>query len=208
MAAWKEDDFDYAARRLSSLLRDHFAGMCWSYENSCLLSSATRKTPGSHLQVSNGDDELQSTCDVPFYDIDAIALSNSHVTEWSFSVVYSHIWHVPVLYFTVQMQDGTPLTRNEVIDSLHSYCSDPDSFVHTSDFVTIDEHPVTGSPSYFLHPCQTLRRMEIFTHQLTCPALRLWSWMSMLFPTVGIMIPLNTFSLIQSELRGTFMKRK
>jgi hypothetical protein len=215
MAAWMEEDFEYAARRLDCVLRDIDDCMRWSYDSSCLVSSTTQRTTyksGSYQlpeynalaalsQVPHSVDDLQKTEDVSFYDHESIPTCTLPTTEWTFSVAYSHIWHTPILYFTVQMSDGTPLTRQEVVNSLHSYCSDPKSFIDTSDFVSIDEHPVTGIPSYYLHPCQTLKRLEISNANSICPALRLWSWMSMLLPTIGIIIRPTMFLRIQSKLR-------
>jgi hypothetical protein len=70
--------------------------------------------------------------------------------EWNFSVVYSETWGAPILYFQAQSTDGTKLMRNQV---LHELGWDLESMDHWQ-FLSEEEHPITGNPAYFLHPCQ------------------------------------------------------
>lgn len=76
--------------------------------------------------------------------------------EWNFSVVYNETWCAPVLFFQVAHADGAKLSRNEVLEELE--------WDETSDswqFLSEEEHPVTGAPTYFLHPCQTWEHLNI-----------------------------------------------
>ena len=76
--------------------------------------------------------------------------------EWNFSIVYNETWCTPVLFFQVAHVDGSKLSRNEVLEELE--------WDETSDswqFLSQEEHPVTGAPTYFLHPCHTWERLKI-----------------------------------------------
>jgi len=117
--------------------------------------------------------------------------------EWKFSIVYSHVWGVPVLYFEVHMLDGQPLPRDRLLrhlnrlssslsspspswHSTHSspmsttqsttanlvehnkeICNDDHAIEEHWTFVSYEEHPITGIPSFFLHPCQTSKRLQL-----------------------------------------------
>ena len=195
MTVWSKYDFDLAATRLGIILCQMDLGHKWSFDNDCLVVVTTRET-------EHHDDHhvLQSSDSVSF-DGDTIVYREVQTTDWYVSISYSHIWRVPVLHFTVQLPDGTPRSRQDVIADLLSYSADPDSSMNvTSDFVSIDEHPITGLPSYLLHPCQTTSLLETLGASSTSAASRLWSWMSMILPHVGILISPSTFCRIQKEL--------
>jgi len=112
-----------------------------------------------------------------------------HVTEWTFSVVFHETWHVPTLYFQVHDIDGTPVNREEVVSLLLNATVANDSMTdeQTWDFVSQEEHPMTGKPSFFLHPCQTAVKMALLLPQSNhhCPLL---SWLTMILPSVGCKI--------------------
>lgn len=126
-------------------------------------------------------------------------LESEESSEWNFSIVYSETWRVPVLYFRVQQRDGTPCTRDYILevlagDSHHNRV--PDSW----DFVSHEEHPVSRCPSFFLHPCRTQDRLETLQANTSDEALRLLSWMSMILPSVGYSIPSRTFQQLRDRL--------
>lgn len=111
-----------------------------------------------------------------------------YYTEWSFNILLHTTWRVPTLYFSCCHSDGTPLCRREVLDTLlllllrrrqqrlpnnndnaTSSCAEEKNDNDTNDyddessweFISQEEHPITGKPSYFLHPCRTAERMEL-----------------------------------------------
>ena len=202
MTVWSKCDFDLAATQLAFLLcqYDDQCRYQWSYEHNCLVAVTTHEIK----QIDDHHKNTQSAENVTSFDGDTIVFRNVQQTsDWFVTISYSHIWQVPVLHFTAQMQDGTPLSRDDVIFCILSCSNDPNSTYHvTSDFVSLDEHPVTGIPSYFLHPCRTTALLEILQASSDNPALRLWSWMSMILPLVGIVIRPSTFRRIQTELEG------
>jgi hypothetical protein len=132
--------------------------------------------------TSDEDEQLDSELDES-----AVLNNNSTVdfTEWSFSVVFHEVWRVPTLYFDVNGSDGTPINREEVVRLVSD---DSMTEEQSWDFISQEEHPMTGSPSFFLHQCQTVAKMELLLlqeqHNL-CPLL---SWMSMILPSVGCSI--------------------
>lgn len=134
----------------------------------------------------------EDTCSDP--DTVPPPIHRRHV-EWRFSIVFSDTWTVPVLYFTVKFaDDGTPLLRSQVWDVIP--CDEKREFADTWDFVSYEEHPMTGEPSFFLHPCQTARRLTLL--QANQPATSpLLSWTAMIFPAVGFRIPTRTFCRVQ-----------
>ncbi len=111
-------------------------------------------------------------------------------TEWSFSILLHATWRVPTLYFSCCHSDGTPLCRREVLDmlllprelswindaSVHrdeeqnddNNNDDEDDDELSWEFVSQEEHPITGQPSYFLHPCRTAERMELMMSYHQC----------------------------------------
>ena len=117
---------------------------------------------------------------------------------WYFSVVYSDSYQVPVLYFHVQHQDGSPCSRDQVVGWLRPNATtatekdSSDSTIDSWDFVSQERHPYTGFPSYFLHPCRTSERMELL-QESTSPGETeinyLWAWMSIVLPAVNHPIP-------------------
>ena len=169
-------------------------------------------------------------------------------TEWSFSILLHKIWRVPTLYFSCCHSDGTPLCRREVLDMLLQPKGMPKADVHTErgeeqndtndndddeslwEFVSQEEHPMTGQPSYFLHPCRTAERMEIMLsyrrhhHQLLGQhnskskqseeresedveaehqIIPLLSWMSMVLPVVGCKISPDVYCRVRHSLLAT-----
>jgi hypothetical protein len=120
------------------------------------------------------------------------------VVQWKFSIVFSDTWRVPVLYFTVQHGDGTPLLRSQVLEIIEV---DEKEIADTWDFVSHDEHPITGEPSFFLHPCQTFARLKLLflqdTETVTSPLI---SWVTMVLPAVGFRLPTRTFIRVQAGI--------
>jgi ubiquitin-like-conjugating enzyme ATG10 len=155
--------------------------------------------------------------------------------QWTFSIVYSHVWSVPVLYFQLQYANGILLNRKQVMDVLKfrdhdmnnndATTSNRSSTIQTNNdnnsnskdgwnFVSQEEHPITGVPTFFLHPCQTSTRMDLVhdtfngssssrnsnVYDDDNPAQWILTWMSMLLPTVGFKIPPTVFCKLQTML--------
>jgi hypothetical protein len=82
------------------------------------------------------------------------------------------------------------------------------------DFVSQEEHPMTGVPTFFLHPCQIEARMALLEGGLDeeeedqgklflrhrSNGFTLWAYMAMLFPVVGHAIPSTCFQRVKVAL--------
>ena len=155
---------------------------------------------------------------------DQISSSDSSTSKatgllWRLSMVYSPTWMVPVLYFTVQnASSGSILSRPQVMDLISHKKNDNSkgrgSSIHHDDddsgdyFLSQEMHPVSGVPSFFLHPCQTATRMKELIHSSSSSSqknnhhLYLWTCLSLLLPTLGFEIPSTIFTAVQNELEA------
>jgi hypothetical protein len=169
--------------------------------------------------------------------------------RWVYSIVYSPTWQAPVLYFTAESSvaasassDGPGdsgnndavlplfLSRRQVLQELNHDAAavtttgdscDEDSW----NFVSAEEHPMTGLPSFFLHPCQTADCLSTImttpssppslTASTTSPAVRhdnddddgivqaahrLWAWCALVLPAAGLVIPPATYVKVRHDL--------
>jgi hypothetical protein len=116
--------------------------------------------------------------------------------QWTFSMVYSETYRVPVLYFHVQEMNGAPYTRQKVLKWLYPNAH---GVKDTWEFVSQEEHSFTGLPSFFLHPCQTSQRLRL-VNKMGDKSI-LWTWMSMILPVVNHAIPPSYFLRIQMQIQ-------
>jgi hypothetical protein len=171
--------------------------------------TSTRPTHGRlHDDAVEEVDAMIDNSVLVDYDIDFLeesASSNSNI-EWSFSIVYSDTYQVPTLYFHVQHQDGSPCIRSQVLQWLQEDTID-ESETNSWDFVSQEQHPHTGFPSYFLHPCRTSERMKLLQESFSsrrddmAGINFLWVWMSMVLPSVNHPIPSKLFGILQDRMR-------
>ena len=132
--------------------------------------------------------------DSVYEDPDAVQGENMSVKlwHWHVTVVYSETWQTPTLYFRVEdAYRGEPCSRTEVINYL-TRMHYRNNVSDTWDFVSQDEHPITGTPCFFLHPCRTNESLNHLAKH-DDPAVRLLQWMSILLPSIGITITSKEF---------------
>ncbi|KAI8915135.1 hypothetical protein BC831DRAFT_398940 [Entophlyctis helioformis] len=94
------------------------------------------------------------------------ARSPPRLLSWRFDVVHSAVWACPVLYFVVSDESGVPLTLDEMAAASPALGFKSNGSV----FETVlsqtvstrptqrharQDHPVTLTPVWFVHPCQT-----------------------------------------------------
>jgi Autophagocytosis associated protein, active-site domain len=199
MVQWSPSDFEDAITRLSKLLRMHEEFQSWSICNGCLESKTIRHN--HPFTVSTCDECLPLTEDSVITDCDAVHVGSCSQTEWRLSIAYNFTWHVPVMYFMVQFPDGTPCARQDMLDLLLCFRRNRDSVSDMWDFVSSEEHPITGVPSFFLHPCRTSSLLETLNASTDCSTMRLWSWMAMIFPSIGLSISAETYCTLQTQLK-------
>jgi ubiquitin-like-conjugating enzyme ATG10 len=186
------------------------------------LRIACRTEFWNRHRSDNVDDDDPWTDEDIDIDDDAAALETNDYNqnienEWKFSIVYSDTWQTPVLYFTVHNSRGVFLSRPEIL-RLMPLPKQPlrsDSNHHNPwtdnlslyDFVSADEHPISGVPSYFLHPCRVnslLQTMMIMDDKEDyVPEIRLLSWMALMLPNAGLRIPPDTYLYLHAKARMT-----
>mmetsp|Transcript_19555 Transcript_19555/g.21747 ORF Transcript_19555/g.21747 Transcript_19555/m.21747 type:complete len:174 (+) Transcript_19555:41-562(+) len=103
---------------------------------------------------------------------------------FDYFIVYSSTYTVPVLYFNVYNLDGSLLTPEEFRKSLPQHLSNEKQ---KWNFITQDEHPITGVPCNYIHPCQTQQVMEQLL-QGAATSDYLLTWLSMYGAFVGITV--------------------
>jgi hypothetical protein len=128
--------------------------------------------------------------------------------EWHLSVAYSDTWRSPVLYFHVHEEarrgGGPVCARQSIVDFLTAL-HHQNQVAESWDFVSQDEHPITGLPSFFLHPCRTNERLAhlVANQQMKCAstpdAVRVLRWMALLLPSVGLALSSSDFVQLEKH---------
>jgi Autophagocytosis associated protein, active-site domain len=169
--------------------------------NQVLLEVKSARPPSTYDDDLHDDSVLVDVEQVVIDYIDDGQHAEANTITWTFSIVYSETYRVPVLYFHAEHRvSGEPCSRAQVL----RYLSPGDMAAEDSwEFVSQEPHPHTGFPSYFLHPCRTAERMTVLTQgEENLIVNSLWAWMSMIFPAVGHAIPPSFYEKVQSSLCG------
>jgi ubiquitin-like-conjugating enzyme ATG10 len=130
-----------------------------------------------------------------------------------YDVVYSPSYQVPVLYLTF----ANPSTNNKSIpppsaDEIYSMLvprgfKTPMRDVGVMGALSMAEHPITGMPAYFVHPCRTQEALAPLLGDTSRkagsePAVEyLLLWFGVIGASVGLSVPMNTARLL-AERRG------
>jgi Autophagocytosis associated protein, active-site domain len=128
-------------------------------------------------------------------------------TVWIFTIVYSHTWMCPVLYFNITGPDGSALlSRDSVVRIVCSFHDQNPGSEDTWEFVSMEEHPIFGAPAFMLHPCRTAERLNVLFRSCNDPLVnddagRILVWMSMILPSVGFGIPSRLYLHLRDVLK-------
>ena len=58
--------------------------------------------------------------------------------------------------------------------------------------LSMTDHPVTGTPAYFVHPCRTAEAMSAVTARRNMrPEGYLLAWLGLIGPSIGLQVPLE-----------------
>lgn len=168
----------------------------------------------AHIDDAIVSDDLHSYVQVD----DDILLHNRHntkVIEMSFSVCFSHVWCVPVLYFRVHDLHGKIVSRASLLYFIKQEChmttGDMSGDMEWDEtFISEAEHPVTGVPCFFLHPCHTSARLHILSqslqdesyHVTQLHSILILSWLSMVLPALRFCISPIRFSDLVKHIKS------
>ena len=148
--------------------------------------------------MSGGPDVAMGAGDGPACLDDPATLPHSPLNapiQIEYHAVYSHTYQVPVLYLTACRSDGQRLSLEEIW-SLAPCVHHTRLAAAMWSTVTEGEHPVLGTPFYFVHPCHTGQVMATVMGaaggERTGVVDYLTSWLSMFGPLVGLELPLDT----------------
>lgn len=128
---------------------------------------------------------------------------------WFFSIVCNDTWKAPILYFNVDLH-GSPCPRSTMVELLTKF-SHYNRVEDAWEFLSHEEHPTTRIPSFFLHPCRTMERLETLTivsgleqkeasPSSSGPSFLLLSWMALILPSVGYPIPSKAYQKVMQQL--------
>ncbi|KAI6838136.1 hypothetical protein KC332_g8303 [Hortaea werneckii] len=113
--------------------------------------------------------------------------------EIHYDIVYSPTYQVPVLYVAFPSSDRSPLpSPDEVYDLLvpEPYRAQLQAVGPMSALSMTGEHPVTGGPAYFVHPCLTQDSMRaVMAGRRVSGAEYLAIWFGIVGSTVGLSLP-------------------
>jgi hypothetical protein len=209
MAFWTAEGFERGAQVLCQVLKKEVSASSdlleWflettrdgtSYLVHPPIKTRHRETLAGADSCGHGEDIVDESLTI---DPDAALSAAFGELEWQISIAFSETWQVPVVYFTVH-QNGYLCTRDQVMVLLEQ--QNQNAQVHDSwDFVSYDEHPTMGIPALFLHPCQTRERLQLLDAQTTTTSsVRLWSWMSLIFPSLGFAVLAMTYQTVRKRL--------
>ncbi|KAI8379797.1 autophagocytosis associated protein [Radiomyces spectabilis] len=110
------------------------------------------------------------------FDEDSGDLATAYITashqliSLEHHIVYSTSYQVPVLYFNASFSDGAPLS----LDDLYRYVI-PDTLANNlrnspisiQGSISLTEHPVLGTPFWYIHPCNTEALMQTIDYSIT-----------------------------------------
>ncbi|RMZ13202.1 hypothetical protein D0860_02646 [Hortaea werneckii] len=125
--------------------------------------------------------------------------------EVHYDIAYSPTYQVPVLYLSFPSTDRSPLPPpDEVYDLVVpvTYRAQLQAVGPMSALSMTGEHPVTGGPAYFVHPCLTQDSMRaVIAGRQVSAAEYLVMWIGVVGATVGLSLPVCLARELQSSGR-------
>ncbi|KAI7505509.1 hypothetical protein KC347_g7933 [Hortaea werneckii] len=119
-----------------------------------------------------------------------------------YDIVYSPTYQVPVLYVSFPSFDRSPLPSPDGVYDLlvaKPYRAQLQAVGPMSALSMTGEHPVTGGPAYFVHPCLTQDSMRaVMAGRRVSGAEYLAIWFGIVGSTVGLSLPVSLARELQS----------
>ncbi|TYZ64451.1 hypothetical protein PybrP1_001710 [[Pythium] brassicae (nom. inval.)] len=150
--------------------------------------------PGNAFLVSTANDDEAVLPATPATTAEDCGRSTETVV-CEFHVVFHVVYQTPVLYFRAARLDGSLFPIAYHISMLQL----PGSRIGAVVVASMEEHPVLGTPFWFLHPCETAAAMELLvklqhatvdrtpnSKDIDAVPAYLLSWLSLVAPLTGI----------------------
>lgn len=115
---------------------------------------------------------------------DCAMQDSAEIIQLEHHIVYSTSYQVPVIYFKAAFSDGTPLSHEEIFCYII-----PDAYQDA--IVSQNDHPVLGTPCWYIHPCDTRSLINTMTFD---PLDYIKVWLSVYGPIVKCSIPTSMFT--------------
>ncbi|KAE9410392.1 hypothetical protein BT96DRAFT_374588 [Gymnopus androsaceus JB14] len=185
----------------SSLSTNAMQGWCWNEHPSFSGLGYMSRTSDYLGQASSDNLDPEDDC----IEIDEATASISIVVSTSQQyVMFSATFQVPCFYFTMYHPNGAPLSIDELLStSLFRPCiledAETTSFALTRPnaafpLLSQGDHPTTGRPCWFLHPCETTAAVEELMKEIANDGdsedTRLLKWLKMWFTVLGSAVDL------------------
>ncbi|KAF2769813.1 hypothetical protein EJ03DRAFT_350864 [Teratosphaeria nubilosa] len=124
-------------------------------------------------------------------------------TRVDYEIIYSASYQVPVLYLSATPPSGTGLTSlGHIYDLLvPSQCRNQIESMGVMGALSMSEHPITGLPVFFVHPCRTAEAMAEVVQMRgdsLSPAEYLMMWLGLVGPSVGLSMPVELARYVRS----------
>lgn len=167
------------------------------------------------LAISHSDEELYHESELEPDDEDLIVelgkykhCKSSATTNVTYDVLLSTSYCVPVLYISANLTiskiydaivpeaAGSALRTNGILGALTmTVCSERCIRCATWWLIVLQDHPITGLPVYFVHPCRTAEalRASSMTDQIS-PKNYLLLWIGIVGSSVGLSIPASAIT--------------
>jgi len=176
MRAWCTDEAEFGTKSLRITRRPKLRVL---HENS---------TPASlQDEVEEDDDEV-------------LLIRGREDVAVLYDIVHSPSYQVPVLYITMLgSSQGAQQSPSEIIELLvPSVYKEQVREVGVLGALSMTEHPITGLPAYFVHPCRTQDAMASLSGKSEyCPAISyLTRWIGVIGSSVDLGVPVALIEVL------------
>lgn len=127
-------------------------------------SSSSSDDPGDEALIED-DKVCEHVAD------DDVAIEREEVVTVTQTIHWSSTWRLPVLYFNASSSSGQPLSLDQLISAgiVHTpttLSDNPDENATAGPGgASVADHPRSGLPSFFLHPCNTSQALTALLAQ-------------------------------------------
>ncbi|KAK6434042.1 hypothetical protein LTR95_009772 [Oleoguttula sp. CCFEE 5521] len=154
----------------------------------------------------DSDDEVPDEDDEIMQQSDRCESQRSG-TRVCYDIVHSTSYQVPVAY--ISFPGLTPAAASQPKQVYRLLV--PDTYksqmqaVGTMGALSVAEHPVTGSPAWFVHPCLTQDAMRAVSGRNTsvAPEMYLMRWLGVIGSSIGLSLPINVAQAVLSYSKET-----